>query len=264
MKQSKYFTKIKQTIVFCLLINISTYAYTATDEVKAKLPVAEIQRLTTVIDLIKNYYVNPVEDAAIYDNAIRGMVAGLDPHSSYLDVEEYEDLKVSTSGKFGGLGIEVTLEDGFIRVISPIDDTPAAKAGLKAGDLIIRLDDISVKGLSLKEAVDKMRGKPGSTITLLLIRKGEIKPLKIKVTRDIINVQSVKTRMLDKNYAYIRISQFQNDTGDELIKNLNDLKHKHKIAGVLLDLRNNPGGVLDASVQIADVFLDKDKLKYDG
>ncbi len=254
---------MKKVLLFSLLINTSL-CIGATTATENKLPVTEIQRFTTVIDYIKNYYVNPVEDNVLYDNAIRGMLAGLDPHSAYLDAEEYEDLKVSTSGKFGGLGIEVTLEDGFIRVISPIDDTPAAKAGLKAGDLIIRLDDVSVKGLTLKEAVEKMRGKPGTTLTLMLIRKGEIKPLRIKVTRDLINVQSVKTHMLDKNYAYIRISQFQNDTGDELIKNVRSLKDKNKIHGVILDLRNNPGGVLDASVQIANVFLDKDKLKYDG
>lgn len=254
---------MKKVLLFSLLINTSL-CIGATTATENKLPVTEIQRFTTVIDYIKNYYVNPVEDNVLYDNAIRGMLAGLDPHSAYLDAEEYEDLKVSTSGKFGGLGIEVTLEDGFIRVISPIDDTPAAKAGLKAGDLIIRLDDVSVKGLTLKEAVEKMRGKPGTTLTLMLIRKGEMKPLRIKVTRDLINVQSVKTHMLDKNYAYIRISQFQNDTGDELIKNVRSLKDKNKIHGVILDLRNNPGGVLDASVQIANVFLDKDKLKYDG
>lgn len=263
MKQHKYIDNMKKVLLFSLLINTSL-CIGATTATENKLPVTEIQRFTTVIDYIKNYYVNPVEDNVLYDNAIRGMLAGLDPHSAYLDAEEYEDLKVSTSGKFGGLGIEVTLEDGFIRVISPIDDTPAAKAGLKAGDLIIRLDDVSVKGLTLKEAVEKMRGKPGTTLTLMLIRKGEIKPLRIKVTRDLINVQSVKTHMLDKNYAYIRISQFQNDTGDELIKNVRSLKDKNKIHGVILDLRNNPGGVLDASVQIANVFLDKDKLKYDG
>ena len=263
MKQHKYLQHIKQALVVSLSINCVMHNGLAIAENNA-LPVAEIQRLTTVIDHIKNYYVNPVDDKVLYENAMRGMLAGLDPHSAYLDEEEFADLKVSTSGKFGGLGIEFILEDGFIRVISPIDDTPAAKAGLKAGDLVIRLDDVAVKGLSTREAVDKMRGKPGTAINLTLLRKGEMKPLKIKVVRDIINVQSVKTKMLDKNYAYIRISQFQNDTGDELIKHLRELKAKNKLHGVILDLRNNPGGVLDASVQIADAFLNKDKLKHDG
>lgn len=263
MKQYKCIENIKKVLLVGLILNASVCVSEDTSQ-KDKLPVTEIQRFTTVIDHIKNYYVKPVEDDVLYDNAIRGMLAGLDPHSAYLDEEEFEDLKISTSGKFGGLGIELTLEDGLIRVISPIDDTPAAKAGIKAGDLIIRLDDVSVKGMSRKEAVDKMRGKPGTTITLLIIRKGETKPLHLKVTREIINVKSVKTRMLDNNYAYIRISQFQSETGDELIKHLKALKNKQKIKGVILDLRNNPGGILDTSVQIADAFLNKDKLKYDG
>ena len=264
MKQFNYINNIKNILFFIILISATQCIAAAKETKQDALPIAEIQRLTTVIDHIKNYYVNPVDDSTPYDNAIRGMLAGLDPHSAYLDAEEYEDLKVSTSGKFGGLGIEVTMEDGFIRVISPIDDTPAAKAGIKSGDLIIRLDDVSVKGLSLKDSVDKMRGKPGSTITLMLIRKGEAKPLRIKVTRDVINVQSTKARILENNYAYIRISQFQNDTGNELIKTITALKEKHKINGAILDLRNNPGGILDTSVQIADAFLDKDKLKYEG
>lgn len=266
MKQFNYMNTIIKSIIFCVILGNANLCHSA-GSAKAKkdeLPVEEIQRLTTVIDYIKNYYVNPIKDNTLYDNAIRGMLAGLDPHSAYLDVEEYEDLKVSTTGKFGGLGIEVIMEDGFVRVISPIDDTPAAKAGVKAGDLIIRLDDTSIKGLSLKTAVEKMRGKPGSTITLMIIRKGEVKPLRIKVIRDIINVKSIKAHMLEQNYAYIRISQFQNDTGNELTKIINSLKEKHKIKGAILDLRNNPGGILDSSVQIADAFLDKDKLKYDG
>lgn len=268
-------TSLIKALLLMLLVAMPTLAVSATvpaDNIdtkntrEAKLPVEDIQRFTTVLEHVKNYYVNPVEDDKLFESAIRGMLAGLDPHSAYLDKEEFEDLKLTTTGKFGGLGIEVTMQDGFIRVISPIDDTPAQKAGVKAGDLIVRLDDTPVKGLSLREAVDKMRGKKGSIITLTIIREKEVKPLIIKVVRDIINVKSVKTKLLDKNYGYIRISNFQNDTGAELINAVKKLKQEAKddLRGVILDLRNNPGGVLEASVQVADTFLDMKKLKYDG
>jgi carboxyl-terminal processing protease len=194
------------------------------------------------------------------------MLAGLDPHSSYLDVDEFADLKVSTTGKFGGLGIEVTMEDGFIRVITPIDDTPAKKAGLHAGDLIIRLNDAAIRGMSLRETVDIMRGKPGTSIDLTILRKNHNNPLKITVIREIINVQSVKHEILDKNYSYLRISQFQNDTGDEVIRHLRSIKKSlgNKLQGLILDLRNNPGGIFESSVATANAFLNKDKLNYDG
>jgi carboxyl-terminal processing protease len=230
-----------------------------------KLPITDLERFTTVIEHIKNYYVKPVEDSALFENAIRGMLAGLDPHSSYLDVEEFADLKASTSGKFGGLGIEVTLDDGLIKVISPIDGTPAAKAGLKTGDLIVRIDDTPIKELNLRDAVDRMRGKPGTDVYLTIVRQGESKPLKIKLTREVINVKSITSKIVDNDYAYIRISQFQNDTGNELTKELKNIlsKTNGKLKGLVLDLRNNPGGVLDASVQVASAFLDKDKIGYD-
>ncbi len=230
-----------------------------------KLPLSDLDRFTTVIEHIKNYYVKPVDDSALFENAIRGMLAGLDPHSAYLDQEDFAELKASTSGKFGGLGIEVTLEDGFIKVISPIDGTPASKAGLQPGDLIIRIDDTPVKDLGLTDAVNRMRGKPGTDIYLTIVRKNDTKPLKLKLTREIINVVSVHSKMLEDGYAYIRISQFQNDTGSEVVKELKKLTNdsKTKLKGLVLDLRNNPGGVLDASVQVASAFLDKDKLPYD-
>ena len=228
-----------------------------------KLPIADLERFTTVIEHIKNYYVKPIEDDKLFENAIRGMMASLDPHSAYLDQEEFADLKASTSGKFGGLGIEVTLEDGLIKVISPIDNTPAAKSGLRTGDLIVRIDDTPVKDLSLRDAVDRMRGKPGTDIFLTVIRKGETKPLKIKVTRAVINVQSVSSKMLETGYAYIRISQFQSETGSDLVKEIKSLQKNGKLKGIILDLRNNPGGILEASVQTASAFLDKDKLPYD-
>lgn len=231
-----------------------------------KLPLEELDRFTTVIEHVKNYYVKDISDDALFENSIRGMLSGLDPHSAYLDKEEFADLKASTSGKFGGLGIEVTMEDGFIKVISPIDGSPAAKAGLKSGDYIVRIDDAPVKDTQLRDSVEKMRGKPGTDITLTVVRQGETKPLKFKLTREIINVQSVTSKIVDKDYGYIRISQFQNETGPDLIKQIKELQSKApngKLKGIVLDLRNNPGGVLDSSVQVASAFLDKDKLGYD-
>lgn len=233
---------------------------------KDSLPLTEMQRFTTVVEHIKNYYVNTAEDTELYEGAIRGLLASLDPHSAYLNKEEYEELKVNTSGKFGGLGIEVTLEDGFIRVISPIDDTPAQKSGIKAGDLIVRLNDTPVKGLALKDAVEMMRGKPGTDIILTVIREKQSQPLQIKVTRDIISVQSVRSKILADKYAYVRVSQFQSDTGREIIQEIKSLKKKLKndFAGMILDLRNNPGGILESSVEVADAFLDQDKIGHEA
>lgn len=242
--------------------------FTSAEEVKEdKLPIADLQRFTKVIEYIKEYYVKPVDDNLLFENAMRGMLSGLDPHSSYLDVEEFAELKASTTGKFGGLGVEVMPEDGFIRVISPIDDTPAQRAGVHAGDLIIRLNDTPVKGLSMREAIELMRGEKGTKIVLTIIRQGENKPLQITVVRDTINVQSVRSKILDDHFIYLRVSQFQSNSGDDLMRAIHNLKKSHagKIQGLILDLRNNPGGVLDSAVQIADAFLDREKLKqYDG
>lgn len=258
-------TFLISAICFTLVTgNVLAVAAAAKDP-NAQLPLADLDRFTTVIEHIKNYYVKNVDDATLFENAIRGMLAGLDPHSAYLDKEEFAELRSQTSGKFGGLGIEVTLEDGFIKVISPIDSTPAAKAGMQPGDLIVRIDDTPIKDLSLADAVDRMRGKPGTDIYLTVVRKNESKPLKLKLTRETINVQSVHAKMLEDGYGYIRISQFQNDTGADVAREIKKLTNdnKNKLNGLILDLRNNPGGVLDASVQTASAFLDKDKLPYD-
>lgn len=254
------------SVLFAItLFNNSLFAAQTAQNTDDKLPLEDLERFTTVIEHVKNYYVKPVEDPVLFENAIRGMLAGLDPHSAYLNKEEFAELKASTSGKFGGLGIEVTLEDGLIKVIAPIDGSPAAKAGVQPGDLIIRIDDTPVKDLKLQDAVEKMRGKPGSEVSLTLIRKSQPKPFKIKIARAIVNVQSVKTKMIEDGYAYIRIAQFQNETGTEVAQEVKNLlkKNNGKLKGIIVDLRNNPGGVLDASVQTASVFLDKDKLPYD-
>jgi carboxyl-terminal processing protease len=231
-----------------------------------KIPLADLQRFTTVVEHIKNYYVKSMDDSVLFENAMRGMLSGLDPHSSYLDKEDYAELKELTTGKFGGLGIEVVPEDGLIRVITPVDDTPAQRAGIQPGDIIVRLNETPVKGLSLREAIEMMRGEKGTTITLTIIRQGENKPLKIPVTRDTINVRSVRNEMLEDGYGYVRVSQFQSNSGDEFVSAVQNLKKTAggKLKGLVIDLRNNPGGVLEASVQIADAFLDREKLNHEA
>ena len=228
------------------------------------LPLDELRTFTEVFGKIKSDYVEPTEDSALLENAIRGMLTGLDPHSTYLDPEGYKELRVGTSGEFGGLGIEVGMEDGFVKVISPIDDTPAQRAGIESGDLIIRIDDTPVKGLSLGEAVKLMRGKPGSKIHLTVIRKGEDKPLKITITRAVIKVNSVRSRMLEPGFGYVRISQFQSNTGENIINAVSELKKEYEanLKGLIIDLRNNPGGVLNAAVAVSDAFLEDGLIVY--
>lgn len=238
----------------------------ASDKSKSSdtVPLDDLQRFTGVVEQIRKYYVKPVNDSELFENAIRGMLSGLDPHSAYLDPTEYTDLRANTSGKFGGLGIEVTMEEGYVRVISPIDDSPAQRAGVKPGDMIVRIDDTPVKGLTLKKAVELMRGDKGAPIVLTIVRKGAEQPMKLKLLRDVIQVKSVRTKILDKHYGYIRISQFQSQTGDDLLKALTQLDKEtdHHLKGIIIDLRNNPGGILESSVKVADTFLDKNKLAY--
>lgn len=225
----------------------------------ASIPLEDIRSLSEVFGKIKQNYVEEVKDKELLENAIRGLLSGLDPHSAYLDKEAFTDLREGTSGEFGGLGIVVGMEDGFVKVISPIDDTPAARAGVKSGDLVIRLDDKNVKGMSLEDAVSIMRGKPDTDIMLTIVRKGEAKPLKIKITRDIIKVQSVRSKTLDEGFGYIRVSAFQERTGADLRKALSKLKkenNKKNLKGLVLDLRNNPGGLLTQAIEVSDAFLE--------
>ncbi|MGK0674744.1 MAG: S41 family peptidase [Halothiobacillaceae bacterium] len=228
------------------------------------LPINELRTFTEVYARIKADYVEPVDDKTLLTHAIRGMLAGLDPHSSYLDPEEFKELQAGTSGTFGGLGIEVGMEDGFVKVIAPIDDTPAQRAGLQAGDLIIRLDDKPVQGMSLNDAVKLMRGEPGTKIKLTVVRKGQEKPWELTIERAIIRVKSVKSRVLEPGYAYVRITQFQSQTGEQLRQALEDLQKQAdgKLKGLVLDLRNNPGGVLQAAVSVADAFLEDGLVVY--
>jgi len=236
-----------------LLIIKDNNAYAA----KTSLPLNQLQAFSEVYLKIKQNYVQDISDKELFDNAIKGMLEGLDPHSTFLNEKDFKDLQIGTKGEFGGLGIEVTMEDGFVKVITPIDDTPAYKAGVKAGDLIIEINKKSVKGQSLNQAVDQMRGKIGSPILLTIARKGETSPLEIKIIRAKIVVKSVKYELIDNNYGYIRISSFQNKTGNNLYDAISNLKKEAKgnIKGFVLDMRNNPGGVLGAAVDVSDAFI---------
>jgi carboxyl-terminal processing protease len=224
---------------------------------QAVLPLEHILAFTDVFSQIKEGYVEEVDDKTLLKNAIKGMLAGLDPHSSYLEPREATDLRDNTTGQFGGLGIEVSMEDGFIKVIAPFDDTPAAKAGVKAGDVIIRLDQTPIKGMTLNDAVKLMRGAPGSKLNLTIVREGEQKPIVITVTRDVIRLTSIKGRLLESGYGYIRVTQFQSPTPDNLRRRLARLAKENKapLRGLVLDLRNNPGGSLDAAIGVTDAFL---------
>jgi len=228
------------------------------------LPLAQLKKFSEVYARIKKDYVEEVDDKKLITDAISGMLAGLDPHSAYLDEDAFTELRVGTSGEFGGLGIEVGMENNFIKIISPMDDTPAQKAGLKAGDLIIRLDDKSVKGMTINDAVKVMRGKPGEPIDLLIVRDGKDKPFKVTVVRAIIKVKSVKQRLLGSGYGYLRIANFQSNTTSGVKEALTLLKDENKapLKGLVLDLRNNPGGVLSGAVGVSDIFLSKGNIVY--
>lgn len=228
------------------------------------LPLNDLRTFAEVLERIKTAYVEPIDDKTLFENAIKGMLSNLDPHSSYLEPEDFRQLQESTSGEFGGLGIEVGLEDGILQVIAPIDDTPAATAGLEAQDLIIKIDDQPTKGLSLMDAVEKMRGKPGTSIRLTIVRDGR-KPFEVTLKRAVIKSSSVKSQLLEDDYGFLRISQFQVNTGAEVAKALTSLKKENKgqaLKGLILDLRNNPGGVLQAAVEVTDHFISSGLIVY--
>lgn len=228
------------------------------------LPLDDLRTFTKVYEHIRQSYVEEITDRTLLEYAIKGMLAELDPHSSYLDADSFDDLQMNTTGEFGGLGIEVGMEDGFVKVISPMDDTPAAKAGVEAGDLIIKLDDKSVKGMSLNDAVKAMRGPKGSKILVTIVREGQDKPLELSLVRDAIKVKSVRAKRVDQNYAYVRIAQFQLGTGNDMVQAIQKLQKDGKppIQGLILDLRNNPGGVLQASVEVVDAFINEGLIVY--
>ncbi len=216
-----------------------------------------------VFERVRADYVDKPDDSKLVESAINGMLAGLDPHSSYMDPKSFRDMQVQTRGEFGGLGIEVTMEDGLIKVVAPIDDTPAAKAGVMANDIITQLDDDSVQGMTLNQAVDKMRGPVNTKIRLTIVRKGADKPVELTIVRDIIRVKSVRSHSEGQDVGYIRVTQFNEQTTDGLKQSITDLKNQlgaEKIKGYILDLRNNPGGLLDQAISVSNAFLDKGEI----
>ena len=252
--------KLKQAGLVCagmlggILISLQ-FSALAEKDVRASLPIEELRTFAEVFSAIKQGYVEPVEDKKLITHAISGMLSNLDPHSAYLDADAYKDLQVGTQGEFGGLGIEVGMEDGLVKVVSPIEDTPADRAGIKSGDLIFKLDDTLVKGLTLSDAVKRMRGKPKTQIKLSILRKGEAKPLEITLTREIIKVQSVKSKRVEDDYGYLRVTSFQENTAASVVKHLTDLYKPGPLKGLVLDLRNDPGGLLNSAIGVSAAFL---------
>jgi len=253
-------SKLKQAALILLgavagiLVSLNFQAI-AERAARAPLPIEELRAFTEVFGAIKTNYVEPVEDKKLINEAINGMLSGLDPHSAYLDAEAFRELQVGTQGQFGGLGIEVGMEEGFVKVISPIEDTPAYRAGIKPGDLIIKLDDTQVKGMTLNDAVKRMRGKPNTQITLTISRKGEAQPIVVTLTRAVIKVQSVKSKVIEPGYGWVRVSQFQETTAESLVRHLDGLFKQGISKGLVLDLRNDPGGLLYGAVAISAAFL---------
>ena len=252
-----------------ILLTLSTLSSVGLADTKQsddpeRLPYAEIRTFADIFSRIQRDYVEPVEDKQLMGNAIRGLLSGLDPHSAYLDKEEFQELHEGTTGEFGGLGIEIGIENGLVKVISPIDDTPAARAGVLAGDVIIRLDDKPIKNIGLGAVVKRMRGKPGTSVTLTIIRDSKQQPLNITLVRDIIKITSVKSKVLEPGYWYLRITQFQPNTASFLRKAINQRRQEDisPLKGIVLDLRNNPGGVLSGAVDVTDIFLDGGLIVY--
>jgi carboxyl-terminal processing protease len=230
----------------------------AQKDLRAPLPLDELRQLADVYGLIKSDYVEPVEDKKLLSEAIGGMVASLDPHSTYLDEKAFREMRESVQGKFVGIGIEVAMEDGYVKIISPMEDSPAHKVGIKAGDLITRIDNVPVRGMSIDEAVKRMRGKPQTKVTLTIARRGEDRPWVVPVTRQEIKIQSVKAKMVEPGYAWLRVSQFQENTVEELAKKANALYAEDpNIKGLVLDLRNDPGGLLPGAIGVSAAFLPK-------
>ena len=245
--------------LFATLISSSiSFAQQSSDP----LPLEDLRNFTEVFERIRSAYVEEVDDATLFNYAIKGMLSSLDPHSAYLQEEAFSDLQENTSGKFGGLGIEIGLENGLIKVIAPIDDTPAQRAGIKSGDLIVALDDEPIIGLSLAEAVERMRGEPGTLIKVEIRRGNDSELLTFNVARAVVKIASVRGKRLHNNIGYIRITQFQDKTGSELIKILDNWQASNPVEGLVLDMRNNPGGVLEAAVDVVNAFISQGTIVF--
>tara|TARA_B100000408_G_scaffold3437_1_gene2831 strand:- start:569 stop:1867 length:1299 start_codon:yes stop_codon:yes gene_type:complete len=249
--------KVISFFLFCIIIALSVTGSTAS---KNKETYEYLDLFGQIFDRVRSQYVDNVTDEELIEKAIDGMLTGLDPHSGYMDEEVWEEMQMDTQGKFGGLGIEITMEEGFVKVISPIEDTPAYKAGVLAGDFIIQIDDAPVFGLTLSEAVDLMRGEKGDPITITISREG-VEPFEVNIIRDIIKIQSVKYEIFD-NVGYLRITSFTEQTESGLIKYIKKIKEEldNKQIGFVLDLRSNPGGLLKQSVKVSDIFLEQGEI----
>jgi carboxyl-terminal processing protease len=232
-----------------------SFGLSAVAQRSPKVPMSEIQQLSDVFGLIKTYYVEPVEDKKLMQDALQGMLQGLDPHSVYLNADALKEMTDGIKGEFGGLGIEVGTEDGYVKVISPIDDTPAARAGVRPGDLIVKIDDKPTKGLSLNDAVKLMRGPLNTGVTLTLQRKGEPLPVIVSLTRAKIQIQSVRGKMVEPGIAYLRLTNFHENTVKTLAEQIDKLNKQTPLKGLVLDMRNNPGGLVDASIGVPAAFL---------
>jgi carboxyl-terminal processing protease len=224
-----------------------------------QLPADQVQRFINAIGIIKHYYITDPSDKTLFDNAIKGMVENLDPHSAYLDADELKDLETAVSGEFVGIGVELTSQDGVLKVISPVEGSPADRAGMKPGDIIIKIDNKVVQNMSLREAVSRIKGKKGTKVQLTILRKGADKPINLSIKRETIKMETVKKRMLDDHYGYIRLTFFQGPVDSDLVKAIKELQAKNQLRGLILDLRNNPGGLLEVSAKVVDEFLDNDK-----
>ena len=248
---------IKRSLIifFSIFIISVTESNSSENEIYKK-----IDLFGEVLEKINRDYVDEVDQSKSMDSAINGLLQSLDPYSAYMSPEIFNEMQTETSGEFGGLGIEVSMESGVVKVISPIDDTPASKAGIKAGDYIVKIDDIQVQGKSLSEAVDLMRGPVGSGIELTIRRRGEKKALNFNIVREIIEIQSVKSDLLEKNIGYIRLTSFNENSGDQIKKKINELENKDQVKAYILDLRNNPGGLLSQAIRISDFFLDNGEI----
>ena len=232
------------------------------EKLPPRLPLNELRVFAEVFNRVSEAYVEEIDDRTLLENAIKGMLSQLDPHSAYLDRETFSDLQENTTGNYGGLGLEVAMDSGFLRVVTPMDDTPADRAGIESGDMILQLDDTPVKGMSLNDAIETMRGEPGSEVKITIARESEPIPLQLTLIREVIQVASVRKRLLEDGYGYLRIAQFQSGTGDEVEKAVASLTEEGQLLGLVLDLRNNPGGVLQSAVQVSDIFIDKGLIVY--
>jgi carboxyl-terminal processing protease len=267
MKPIKIFNRLTAFVLALQLVSIPAFAQIqANQENTAEdlpLPLNEVRIFAEVLNRIRSSYVEPIDDKTLLENAVRGMLAGIDPHSSYLANDDYDLLQENTTGEFGGLGVEVGVDNGFITIISPVDGSPADRAGVRAGDIVIKIDDTPTTDTTIEETTDLMRGPPGSEVVLTILREGADEAMEITVVRDVIRARSVRSRFLEPGYGYVRISQFVTGTGNEVVTALENFHLSDtELQGVILDLRNNPGGVLQAAVDVVDAFITEGLIVY--